>query len=700
MSVNWATICEEWKGAGAAALPERMQFPMMPHSVVEFSHLSEKKSVTTEELAAVIERDSALVVEVLRYVNSAIVGLRWKVQSVARAMAAIGIRRTRTLLLTAALQQVLKGATSKFIHPLRFQRDNAERSLFAGETARLIGGDAETARTAGLLQDLLLPMLTDAYTETYRKFDPKHIGLVEFERQHFGWDHAALLAKLMCDWGFPEELVACVGLHHAGERVLDDAELARTSCGATAVASLLPDAMQQSFNGIDRLLTLQDRYPEFVWMEVAARVDTMAGEAGDIYGGRTELCGRLEKMALARLRRARLEAALLDHQVGNYAIEEKIGEGGMGVVYKARHCLLKRPAAVKLLQSTSFDRAAVQRFESEVQLTCQLTSPHTVAVYDYGVTPQGLLYYAMEHIEGLTLSNLVNRFGPLSDGRTIHLLIQACRSLQEAHDCGLIHRDIKPDNIMLTRRGGVCDVVKVLDFGLACTMDGKHQGVCGTPAFLAPEAIMSQKQPTPAATSTPSAPSATSCSQVPTCSTPAKRRKSSARRCAPCRLLCRNAAIGRSMPRSKLRSCRAWRRTPICVRPRPRGLPSSSPAAQAPRSGATSTPPIGGTASALPAGRTAIPARISPTNSTRRSPRRRHKSASARHRKKHWLNAARETCHCLTRRLSASSLLQREFGRASSGDEDWGAARARPNQSRARPQPDLSQRLRFPTPPA
>ncbi|MBL8848620.1 MAG: HDOD domain-containing protein, partial [Planctomycetaceae bacterium] len=461
------------------------------HSVVEFSHLSEKKSVTTEELAAVIERDSALVVEVLRYVNSAIVGLRWKVQSVARAMAAIGIRRTRTLLLTAALQQVLKGATSKFIHPLRFQRDNAERSLFAGETARLIGGDPETARTACLLQDLLLPMLTDAYTDTYRKFDPKASGLVEFERKHFGWDHAALLAKLMSDWGFPDELVACVGLHHSAERVLADQELARTSVGAAAVASLLPDAMQQSFNGIERLLTLQDNYPEFVWMEVAARVDTVAGEAGDIYGGRTELCGRLEKMALARLRRARLEAVLVDQQVGNYAIEEKLGEGGMGVVYRARHRLLKRPAAVKLLQSTSFDRAAVQRFESEVQLTCQLTSPNTVAVYDYGVTPQGLLFYAMEYIEGLTLNTLVNRFGPVTDGRCIHLLTQACRSLQEAHDCGLIHRDIKPDNIMLTRRGGVCDVVKVLDFGLACTMDGKHQGVCGTPAFLAPEAIMS-----------------------------------------------------------------------------------------------------------------------------------------------------------------------------------------------------------------
>ena len=106
------------------------------------------------------------------------------------------MRMLRPMLLTAALQQVLKGATSKFIHPLRFQRDNAERSLFAGETARLIGGDPETARTAGLLQDLLLPMLTDAYTEVYRKFDPKQTGLAEFERDHFGWDHAALLAKL------------------------------------------------------------------------------------------------------------------------------------------------------------------------------------------------------------------------------------------------------------------------------------------------------------------------------------------------------------------------------------------------------------------------------------------------------------------------------------------------------------------------
>jgi serine/threonine protein kinase len=130
-------------------------------------------------------------------------------------------------------------------------------------------------------------------------------------------------------------------------------------------------------------------------------------------------------------------------------------------------------------------------------LTCQLTSPNTVAVYDYGITPQGVFYYAMEYIEGLTLGGLVRRYGPQPEGRVIYILTQACRSLWEAHQLGLIHRDIKPDNIMVTRRGGVGDFVKVLDFGLACAMDTRHGGVCGTPEYLAPEAITSPQIITP-----------------------------------------------------------------------------------------------------------------------------------------------------------------------------------------------------------
>ena len=499
VKVDWSRLCGELIATVAAAEPPaRIRFPVMPQSVVDFSQLAERPDVSNAQLSAIIERDSALTVELLKYVNSAALGLKWKIHSAGRAVAALGIRRTRTVLLSSALQQALRGVTSRYIHPHRFQRDNTERSLFAGITAEIVGGDAETARTASLLHDLLLPVLTDAYSDDYRKFDHREEDLVDFEQKHFGWTHAALLARLMHDWGFPDELTACVALHHETDRVLGDPALSRSTAAAVVIAALLPDAMQQSPQGVDRLLTLQDQYPRFVCLDVAARVEEASeAEAESGNGERSELAVRLEKLALARLQRCRLESVLLDRQLGNYALEDKIGEGGMGVVYRARHCLLKRPAAVKLLQTSSIDRAAIARFESEVQLTCQLTSPNTVAVYDYGITPQGVFYYAMEYIEGLTLSGLVRRYGPQPEGRVIYILQQACRSLQEAHELGLIHRDIKPDNLMLTRRGGIGDFLKVLDFGLAWAMDARHAGVCGTPEYLAPEAITSPQVVTP-----------------------------------------------------------------------------------------------------------------------------------------------------------------------------------------------------------
>lgn len=136
------------------------------------------------------------------------------------------------------------------------------------------------------------------------------------------------------------------------------------------------------------------------------------------------------------------------------------------------------------------------RVESEVQLTSQLTHPNTIAIYDYGRTPEGVFYYAMEYLEGISLDELVKRHGPQSEGRVIHLLLQVCHSLAEAHAVGLVHRDIKPANIFLTRRGGVPDFVKVLDFGLvkapvpAGTLAGPaEQDIMGTPLYLSPEAI-------------------------------------------------------------------------------------------------------------------------------------------------------------------------------------------------------------------
>ncbi len=188
----------------------------------------------------------------------------------------------------------------------------------------------------------------------------------------------------------------------------------------------------------------------------------LAAAAGAMLG-LTLLAGRLE-------RRVR-EAVIAAGQLGQYALEEKIGEGGMGSVYRGRHAMLRRPTAVKLLEPAKTTEMSIARFEREVQLTSQLNHPNTITIYDYGRTPEGVFYYAMEFLDGFSLDSLVEHFGPQGDGRVINILLQVCGSLVEAHTAGLIHRDIKPANIMLTRRGGVCDFVKLLDFGLVKALD-------------------------------------------------------------------------------------------------------------------------------------------------------------------------------------------------------------------------------------
>jgi hypothetical protein len=197
-----------------------------------------------------------------------------------------------------------------------------------------------------------------------------------------------------------------------------------------------------------------------------------------------------------RLERRVREAVVAAGQLGQYSLEEKIGAGGMGSVYRARHAMLRRPTAVKLLEPAKTTDVSVARFEREVQLTSQLNHPNTITIYDYGRTAEGVFYYAMELLEGYSLDVLVQRFGPLPDGRVIGILSQLCGSLIEAHQAGLIHRDIKPANIMVTQRGGVYDFVKLLDFGLVKAIDSRKQKtltaadtITGTPLYMAPETI-------------------------------------------------------------------------------------------------------------------------------------------------------------------------------------------------------------------
>jgi serine/threonine protein kinase len=199
---------------------------------------------------------------------------------------------------------------------------------------------------------------------------------------------------------------------------------------------------------------------------------------------------------IARQQRQLHDATLAAQQLGQYTLVEKLGSGGMGTVYKARHALLRRPTAIKILNPKTISDTATARFEREVQLTSGLTHPNTVAIYDFGRTPEGVFYYAMEYLEGVNLDELVKRHGPLPEARATYILRQVCASLAEAHAAGLIHRDVKPANVFLTFRGGQYDFVKVLDFGLAKLAGEEREGnltstdvVAGTPLYVSPEAI-------------------------------------------------------------------------------------------------------------------------------------------------------------------------------------------------------------------
>jgi serine/threonine protein kinase len=198
-------------------------------------------------------------------------------------------------------------------------------------------------------------------------------------------------------------------------------------------------------------------------------------------------------LIVTRLQRQARKAAVEARQLGQYRLEEKIGAGAMGVVYRGQHAMLRRPTAIKLLDVERVDEASIERFEREVQITCNLNNPHTVAIYDYGRTPEGVFYYAMEFLDGIDLQKLVESYGPQPEGRVASILRQMCASLFEAHSQGLVHRDIKPSNVMLNRRGGEPDVVKVLDFGLVKALhEGKQAAshdLSGTPLYMSPEAI-------------------------------------------------------------------------------------------------------------------------------------------------------------------------------------------------------------------
>jgi tRNA A-37 threonylcarbamoyl transferase component Bud32 len=222
------------------------------------------------------------------------------------------------------------------------------------------------------------------------------------------------------------------------------------------------------------------------------------------------IMGALFSVIAAHIIHSIRHTAATEKEMGRYRLQKRIGSGGMGEVWKAHHTLLARPAAIKLIRpevlnarSIEGKRIARTRFEREARATAALRSPHTVHLYDFGVTDNDVFYYVMEYLEGLDLETLVDMYGPLSSERTVFLLKQVAKSLSEAHEKGLVHRDIKPSNLHVSSLKSSADFVRVLDFGLVKKCAAKLEGetkltlegsTTGTPAYMAPEVALGNQE--------------------------------------------------------------------------------------------------------------------------------------------------------------------------------------------------------------
>jgi HD-like signal output (HDOD) protein len=272
--VDWSEKREAMFGKTSEPnlLPD-IKLPVLPQALIEFSQLADDPYCEIRNLAAIVESDTGLTCQLLRAVNASVNGLRHKISSAHHAIATLGIRRTKLQLITVALQNSLPAKQLKLINLATFWNANLERAIFAKQIARLLNADEHLAFSAALLCDFLLPVLTNNRDERYLEFlNPSSIDssdLCRFEQQIFGCDHAETAARVMFDWGFPDDLICCVMLHHHGLAIFTDPDFGHSSAAAVAVASLIPDPLKQSSDGMEQLQNLSNIWNAFDLVQFA-----------------------------------------------------------------------------------------------------------------------------------------------------------------------------------------------------------------------------------------------------------------------------------------------------------------------------------------------------------------------------------------------------------------------------------------------
>lgn len=283
--VDWAGIREEALGDFTiAALPPTMSLPALPLAVTQFVQKAADANAALADLAKIIETDTGLTLELLKHVNSAFVGLRTKAASVMQALSILGLRPSKNLVITVGTKAAVQSRQSKLINQNSFWNAALQKALFAREVASLLKTDGEIAFSGALLQDFLLPVLTNELYEPYLEFvktrDDRAVNLCEFEQESFSWDHAIAGACLAHRWKLPDELICCILFHHQGLEILAHPQLGRSPAAAVALAALLPDQLRQCYQGLEQLVALEQKWPAFNLQRLAETVDTRQSEAG------------------------------------------------------------------------------------------------------------------------------------------------------------------------------------------------------------------------------------------------------------------------------------------------------------------------------------------------------------------------------------------------------------------------------------
>jgi len=275
---DWEAIRNEaLAGATLSQIPPKVQLPTLPYAVTLFVQRSRDASVPLAELAKILETDAGLTIQLLKYVNSTFLGIQKRVVGVLQALTFLGCQHSRQFVIAIGMEGAIRAHNSKLINQNAFWSDNLRRAIFSREIALLLETDPEIAFLGSLLQDYLLPVLTNDLFDDYREFTPSQDvttqALSEFEQARFGWDHSMAGACLAYDWKLPDELVCCIRYHHSGVEILSDARLGRSPVAATALSALLPDQFCQHQRGLELLMKLESRWPNFSLERVAEAVD-------------------------------------------------------------------------------------------------------------------------------------------------------------------------------------------------------------------------------------------------------------------------------------------------------------------------------------------------------------------------------------------------------------------------------------------